>query len=93
MRCGISIISSVYFIAATIFFPLEIKAQMSMGFNFQDIGWCVTSDGTQPEYIFFRDKGELVYNDQPLEPDVHRRVAAGKSTLPSLHGLGPDKWQ
>jgi hypothetical protein len=67
------------FITAAIFFPFEISAQMSIGFNFQDLGWSSASDGEQPEYNYFATKINWSTTTNPWNPTFIAELIEAKA--------------
>ena len=70
---------AVLFTAAAVFLPIEISAQMSVGFNFQDIGWGSASGGAQPEYNYFATNVNWSATTNPWNPTFISELQQAKA--------------
>jgi hypothetical protein len=77
-KCGFFSFA-VFFIAVAIFFSSEINAQMSMGFNIQDIGWGSASGGAQPEYNYFATNVNWSTTTNPWNPTFLAELTQAKA--------------
>lgn len=59
---------AAFIMAAAIFFPIEIRAQMTFGANFWNIGWGSAAGGAGPEYNYFTTNVNWATTTNPWNP-------------------------